>query len=63
MSFEAVLANMQDLERIQRLADAGYFALWFPEYSRRAAMRYVAHVTALAMVYRIFPYPGPVVTE
>ncbi len=63
MTLEGAIANMQDLERIQRLANAGHFAPWFPEYSRKAAMRYVAHVTALAMVYRIFPYLGPVVTE
>jgi len=63
MTFEGMLANAKDLDRIQRLADAGHFAPWFPQYSRKAAIRYLANVAALKMVYTVLPYPGPTVTE
>lgn len=63
MTVEALIANAEDLARIQRLADAGHFAPWFPAYSRKAVMRCMGRVMALAITYRLIPYPGPVVTE
>lgn len=63
MTFEAAIANAEDLERIQRLTDAGYFAPWFPTYSRHAAMAYLLRIWLLTVRHYSVPYPGPIVTE
>lgn len=63
MTLEGVIANAQDLERIQRLTDAGCFAPWFPAYARSHATLYVMRIWWLAAKHYLRHYPGPTVTE
>lgn len=63
MTPEAIWANLQDLERIQRLANQGHFACWFPAYARHHALMYVLRILRLKLQYAVEPYPGPTVTE
>ena len=62
MTLEAAFANAEDLERIQRLANAGHFAPWFPAYSQHHALAYVLRIWLLKITFQAIPYPGPTVT-
>lgn len=63
MTWESIIANAEDLGRIQRLADAGHFAPWFPAFARNHAAAYMWRVWMLALTSRFRKYPGPTVTE
>lgn len=63
MTLEGAIANAEDLERIQRLADEGHFAAWFPTYSRNAALGYLLRIWLLTVRHYFVAYPGPTVTE
>lgn len=63
MTPEAIIANAEDLARIERLTWEGRFAPWFPTYSRQRATAYMIRIMTLRIRYAFKPYPGPVVTE
>lgn len=63
MTLESIQANLEDLERIQRLTTAGYFAPWFPAFARHHAMAYTLRIWLLKIRFEAKPYPCPTVTE
>lgn len=63
MTLEAAWANFEDLERIQRLANADHFAPWFPAYARHHATLYMMRILTLKIRYALRAYPGPMVIE
>jgi len=59
---EAILANVPDIEKLQRLEDAGTFKADFTDDAKAAIVRYVLRLCRLRAKYALRPYPGPKIT-
>jgi hypothetical protein len=59
---EALLANVPDIEKLQRLEDAGTFKAGFTDDAKAAIVRYMLRLCRLRANYATRPYPGPKIT-
>jgi hypothetical protein len=63
MPLEALLANYEDLQRLERLEAAGHFRPGFAKYSRTACIKTLVRIFELAVSDLFIPYAGPTVTH
>ena len=62
MTLEGLIANYEDLKRLERLEKEGHLKPGFALEARRSLLRYLVRIAQLSAVFALIPYVGPTVT-